>query len=224
METATKEVKDVAVTYEKEYHAVRHSTHFNEDYYNSRARIALKKFFKDIPKDTKLLDYGVGMGQNIYYMTNATGYDISQYGLDFCRSKGINVTNDLDALPNEGYDVVFSSHVLEHHPNPKEMVENMRSKLKTGKRLFLVIPYERHGKSDFKLDLNQHLYMWNFRNINNLLLTSGFEINENKYLRGAGYEKLLFLAKINFGLYRFCTNLVSRIFGIKEIMVIATKK
>lgn len=224
MEAGTKQVKDVAVTYEKEYHAVRHSTHFNEDYYNARAKIALKKFFRDVPKDTKLLDYGCGMGQNIYYLSNATGFDISEYGLEFCKSKGITVTNDLSSLPDEGFDVVFSSHVLEHHPNPKEMIENMRRKLKKDKKLYLVIPFERHGKSDFKLDLNQHLYMWNFRNINNLLLTSGFEINENKYIRGAGYEKLLFLSKINFPLYSFCTNLVSRIFGIKEIMVIATKR
>jgi SAM-dependent methyltransferase len=151
------------------------------------------------------------------------GVDISKFGVDFCKSKGINATNDLDSIPNESFDVLFSSHVLEHHPHPKTMLEDIHSKLKKGSDLILVIPYERHCKGKFELDLNQHLYMWNFQNINNLLLLSGFTIKSNKYVRGAGYNKLLPLAKINFGLYQFATNALSRLMGIKEIMVVATK-
>jgi hypothetical protein len=85
------------------------------------------------------------------------------------------------------------------------------------------LPYEKHGKAKFELDLNQHLYMWNFQTINNLLLLSGFEIRSNKYVRGAGYNRLLPLAKINFGLYRRATNALSRIMGIKEMMIEAIK-
>jgi SAM-dependent methyltransferase len=211
------------VDYEEWYHKERHNTHFNEDYYNARAKIALTKFFSGIDKNARLLDFGCGLGQNIYYLPNAMGVDISKFGVDFCKSKGINATNDLDSIPNESFDVLFSSHVLEHHPHPKTMLEDIHSKLKKGSDLILVIPYERHGKGKFELDLNQHLYMWNFQNINNLLLLSGFKIKENKYVRGAGYNRLLPLAKINFGLYKFATNTLSRIMGIKEIMVVATK-
>ncbi len=211
------------VDYEEWYHATRHSNHFNDDYYNARAKIAVKKFFSGIDKNSRILDYGCGLGQNIYYMPNAMGVDISSYGIEFCRKKGINATTDFESIPNESFDVVFSSHVLEHHPHPKTMIEDMRSKLKPGHKLILVIPFERHGKSNFKLDLNQHIFMWNFRNINNLLLTSGFRIEENRYIRGAGYHKLLPLAKMNFGLYRWATNMLSRLTGIKEIMVVATK-
>jgi hypothetical protein len=103
------------------------------------------------------------------------------------------------------------------------MIEDMRAKLKTGKKLIMVIPHEHHGKAQFKLDLNQHLYAWNFQTINNLLLISGFEILENRYLRGAGYNKLLPLAKINFNLYRHATNILSVLTGIKELMVVARK-
>jgi SAM-dependent methyltransferase len=209
--------------YEEWYHSTRHSNHFNEDYYNSRAKIAVEKFFGGLDKNSKILDFGCGLGQNIYYMPNASGYDISKYGVEFCKQKGINATNDLDSIADESFDIVFTAHVLEHHPHPKDMVDDMRKKLKTGQKLLLVIPFERHGTSDFKLDLNQHLFSWNFRSINNLLLTSGFEIIENRYLRGAGYYRLLPLAKINFGLYRFATNLVSRLMGIKEMMVVAKK-
>jgi SAM-dependent methyltransferase len=143
--------------------------------------------------------------------------------VEFCRRKGINATNDLAAVPNEAFDIVVSTHVLEHHPNPKEMLQDIYSKMKKGGSLILVIPHERHGRAEYKLDLNQHLFSWNFQSINNLLLTTGFVVKKNKYLRGAGYYKLLKLAKANFGLYRTATNLLSHLMGIKEMMVVAEK-
>lgn len=210
--------------YEENYHTKRHSQHIDSEYYEARAQIALTKFFSGVDINSRILDYGCGMGQNMYLLPNAMGYDISEYSVGFARQKGINATNDLDSIPEESFDYVFSSHVLEHHPHPKTMIESMRSKLKTGHDLLLIIPHERHGKGSFELDLNQHLYTWNFQTINNLLISSGFEIKENKYLRGAGYNRLLPLNKINHKLYYHITNLVSRLAGIKEIMVVATKK
>ncbi|HEX2608529.1 MAG TPA: class I SAM-dependent methyltransferase [Flavisolibacter sp.] len=211
------------VDYEEWYHTERHSTHFNDDYYNARAEIAVKKFFTGVDLNSKILDFGCGLGQNIYKIPNAVGYDISEFGVEFCRRKGINATNHLTDLPNESFDIVFSSHVLEHHPHPKTMLEDIFSKLKKGGKFILVIPHETHGKAQFKFDLNQHLYTWNFQAINNLLLMNGFEILENKYVRGAGYNKLLPLAKTNFGLYRTATNLLSRLTGIKEMMIVTRK-
>lgn len=215
--------KSQHLDYEEWYHAQRHSTHFNEDYYNARAKIALTKFFDGFDKNLRVLDFGCGLGQNILYLPNAMGYDISSYGIEFCRKKGIIATNDLSQIPDEGFDIVLSTHVLEHHPHPKTMLEEIFTKLKKGGKLILVIPYERHGKAKFELDLNQHLFMWNFQNINNLLLVNGFTIEKNKYIFGAGYNKLLPLAKKNFNMYRSATNLLSKLSGIKEIMVVASK-
>lgn len=211
------------VNYESDYHVNRHPDHFNEVYYNARAKIALKKFFSTIDLDAKLLDFGCGLGQNILFHPNAEGYDISKFSTDFCLSKNIKATTDLEKIPNAHYDYVFSSHVLEHHPNPKEMILNMKSKLKDGGQLILVIPYEKHGKAKFEFDLNQHLFCWNFQAINNLLLSCGFEIKANKYIRGAGYQKLLKINEYSSNLYWHSTNLVSRLFGIKEMMITASK-
>ena len=223
MEQVLVQDEHTSLDYESWYHSTRHSNHFNEQYYNARAKIAIDKFFSSVDKNSRILDFGCGLGQNIYYLPNAVGYDISQFGVEFCRKKGINATNQLEDIPDEAFDVVFSSHVLEHHPHPMTMLEEMYSKLKKGQKMVLVIPHERHGKAQFKYDLNQHLYTWNFQAINNLLITVGFEILENRYVRGAGYFRFLPLARINFGLYRFTTNLLSRIFGIKEMMIVAKK-
>jgi len=219
----TRESSSSILDYEKKYHTLRHSKHSDDIYYEARARIALDKFFSRIDKQARLLDFGCGMGQNIYYLPNAIGYDISQYGVDFCKSKGIAATNDLNSLEDESFDIVFSAHVLEHHPHPKTMLMDIHRKLKKGKELILVIPYERHKRGQFQLDLNQHLFCWNFQAINNLLLTTGFQIKQNKYLRGAGYNQLLFLKKINYQFYKSATILASYLFGIKEMMIVATK-
>jgi SAM-dependent methyltransferase len=219
----TIDIKRSKVDYEEWYHTERHSTHFQDDYYNARAEIALKKFFSGIDINSKILDFGCGLGQNIYKLPNAKGYDISEFGIEFCRRKGIDATSNLSEIHDEAFDVVFSSHVLEHHPHPKNMLESMFQKVKKGGTMILVIPHERHGKAQFTFDLNQHLYTWNFQAINNLLLMTGFEIVENKYIRGAGYHKLLPLAKLNFNLYRAATNSLSRIAGIKEMMIVARK-
>ena len=219
----TKSTGHTSLDYESWYHSTRHSNHFNDKYYNARAKIALKKFFSGIDLKSRVLDFGCGLGQNIYYLPSAMGYDISTFGIEFCRKKGINATTNLAEIPDNSFDVVFSAHVLEHHPHPKQMLEEMYSKLKKGQKLILVIPFERHGKGKFEYDLNQHLHTWNFQAINNLLLTVGFTIEENRYIRGAGYHKLLPLAGMNFPLYRFATNFVSRLSGIKEMMIIARK-
>ncbi|WP_417611779.1 class I SAM-dependent methyltransferase [Owenweeksia hongkongensis] len=221
MNTQTSQLQ---LDYEENYHTQRHSQHVDPVYYKARAQIALTKFFRGIDTNSRILDYGCGMGQNIALLPNAMGYDISEYSVGFAKQKGINATNDLENIPEESFDYVFSSHVLEHHPHPKTMIESMHSKLKPGHDLLLIIPYERHGKGSFKLDLNQHLYTWNFQTINNLLISSGFKIKQNRYLRGAGYNKLLFLNKISTSLYFSVTNFVSRLAGIKEIMVVATKR
>jgi len=217
--TAVKSTLD----YEEWYHTERHNTHFNDDYYNSRAKIALTKFFTGFDTNSRVLDFGCGLGQNIYYLPNAMGYDISKFGVEFCKNKNIKATNNLNEVPDEGFDIVISTHVLEHHPNPKEMLEQIFSKLKKGASLILVIPHEVHGIPKFELDLNQHLFTWNFQAINNLLITTGFKVVKNKYVRGAGYNKLLKLARINFNLYKTATNLLSRLSGIKEMMIVAVK-
>ena len=61
METKT-ELQEL--DYEEGYHSVRHPNHVNKDYYEARAKIALKKFFSGIDINKRILDYGSGLGQN----------------------------------------------------------------------------------------------------------------------------------------------------------------
>lgn len=210
--------------YEKEYHLLRHNyLYTNRKYYRIRSNLALKKYFKGVDRNAKVLDFGCGLGHNISLLPNAVGYDISKFSLDFCKKRGINVIENLKNIKEGSFDVVFSAHVLEHLENPSEILKMLYSKLKDGGKLILIIPAEVNVvSSKFKLSDSQHLYGWSFRSINNLLIKNNFKILENKFLRGKGYKKLLFLS-FNLKLYRGLTWLIGLTSGQKEMKIVAEK-
>ena len=213
--------------YDKDYHLEKHNYLYNdEEYYLVRAKIANRDYF-DIPLDKpnfkKVLEFGVGLGQNIYKIRrNSIGYDISNFALDFCRKKRIKVTNNLKTLKDKSFDIVFSCHVLEHLENPLKALKEMNSKLSNNGKLILVLPIDKWNKPNIN-DKNQHLYNWNFNTITNLLVRAGFEPIEYKILRRTGFKKLLPFSRISFKLYLFLTKLTAIAFGSKHMMIIAKK-
>lgn len=211
--------------YEREYHLERHSHLYdNEEYYLARARIAAEIFFKGIKHPNgRVLEFGCGLGQNIYFFGNSIGYDVSKFAIDFCKKKKINVTNNLKGLKDNSFDVVLSCEVLEHLEEPLKELKIMYSKLKKKGKLILILPIDKRNNSAFIPDLNQHLYCWNFRSINNLLLRAGFTPILNKKIRGKGYKRLLFLNKISFRLYVFVTWITAILWNSKHMKIVAIK-
>jgi len=211
--------------YEKDYHASHHDNLYtDEEYYRVRSQLAFRKYFKDLDPESKVLEFGCGMGQNIALLKHAVGYDISQFSLDFCRKKGISVVGSLGELEDHSFDVVFSSHVIEHLERPLDLLRSMHSKLKPGGKLIILVPVEWHRRAkSFALNDNEHIYSWNFSTLNNLLIRAGFRISDNSYLRGIGFKKFLFVSRFSFPLYHFLTSLLSFFFTYKEMKVLATK-
>ena len=210
--------------YEEEYHSSLHNFLYNDsDYYRARSKLATKRYFQNIPVKAKIFEFGCGLGQNILLLQNAIGYDISRFSLNFCESKGIKTTSDFNKLDDNSFDIAFSCHVLEHLENPFKTIKDMRSKLKEDGQLILILPVEGEKRSNFKLEQSQHIYSWNFQNINNLLIKAGFQINKNQYIYSSGHKKLLFLNKIDPDLYDFATKLIGKIRNTKEMKITATK-
>ena len=211
--------------YEKEYHLNRHN-HLYKDklYYHTRAKVALRLFFKGIKKSSKVLEYGCGLGQNIFLVKNSVGYDVSRFALDFCQQKGIKVVDNLKDLNKyRGFDVVLSCEVLEHLENPLLALKEMNSQLKKGGKLILILPLEKDTKPT-TLDVNQHLYSWKPQSITNLLLRAGFYPVWYGIIRATGFKKLLWAIGISFELYFFLIKLAARISGSKHMKIIAIKK
>ena len=210
--------------YEEAYHSSLHSFLYKDsEYYRARAKLAIKRYFQGVPVKSKIFEYGCGLGQNILLLQNAIGYDISKFSLKFCEEKGIKTTSNFNKLKNNSFDIAFSCHVLEHLENPFETIQDIKNKLKKGGKLILILPVEGERYSNFKLEQSQHLYTWNFQNINNLLIKAGFQIKVNEYIYSSGHKKLLFLNKIDPNLYDFATKLVGKLRDAKEMKIIATK-
>ena len=213
------------VNYEKGYYeGIYSGVMNNEKHYEVKAKLALRRYFEEIKLDAKILDFGCGLGHNTYYFKNSIGFDISNKSLKFCEAKGKTVIKSISEIDENSIDVIFSSHCLEHVPNPYETLLSLHSKLKNNGKLILVLPVERHGKANFELDHNQHLRCWNFRTMNNLLLVTGYKIKTNKYKRGYGHYKLHFLSKFGIPFFDVFTQLVSRLMNVKELYIVATKK
>lgn len=196
----------------------------NTMYYEARAKIAKRKYFAGIQEDARILEFSCGLGQDTLYFPNSVGFDVSEFCLEFCRKKGKSVINDLSLAEDHSFDLVFSSHTLEHVTNPYEVLKTLRGKINQKGKLMLILPCEHHGKAGFTFDVNQHLFCWNFRTINNLLLTAGYSIVENRYFRGAGYEKFLFTSRFGIPFYGWITRTVAVLNGIKELCIIAKPK
>ena len=215
--------------YEEEYHKTLHGYLYQSPkYYELRAKLAYLNYFKGMNlKNKNILEYGCGLGQNIYYLNNkginVQGYDISKFAIGFCKKRGLNASSNL--TKKDKFDIIFSRHVLEHLKNPFEILVKIRKNLNKQGTLILIIPHEIHEKVELKPDINMHLYCWNFRTINNILHEAGFKVIKNEILPfGMGYKKLAFLSKISFGLYDLATKLAGRLRGAKEMRIIAVKK
>jgi len=97
--------------------------------------------------DGRALDIGCGNGRFILTM-NALGWqfegvEISKAAVDVCRRAGIKVFHgDLKsaAYPGESFDLVSARHLIEHVPEPGELMKEIFRILKRGGRLVVRTP------------------------------------------------------------------------------------
>lgn len=219
-------------SYEQEYHKVKHSYLFTDPaYYKARSELAYLRYFKGIADihRKKILEFGMGMGQNLFWLPadRRIGYDISDFAISFFKSKGGRATKDIDKIPDNMLDVVFSAHVLEHVENPLKTLRVIHSKLRKGGRLILITPIEKLKKKkdkNLKPDINQHLWTWTPQLMTNLLIQAGFEPIENKIIPTSGYKKLLPFRKLGIRVYDWVTRLSGRVTMDKELKFIAVKR
>jgi SAM-dependent methyltransferase len=122
---------------------------------------------------------------------NGMGH-VQMFAKFFCEGKGLDVgcglwplpdaipveieRGDFDAnnLPEGQYDYIFSSHCLEHVPNPIAALEHWKGRLKPGGVLFLYLP---HPDMKYWLPQNnrKHLHQWWPDDMESILTDLGFE-------------------------------------------------
>lgn len=150
-----------------------YSDHYPAKFLDSALRL-LELRREEVPLGKRLLDFGGGQG----YLSAAArlmGYDSETYD---------PVLGSGRAPAPGSYDSVVSLHVLEHSPDPASTVEAMRSFLKPGGTLVLVVPnglsqgYERFGSAwTWAQPPLIHLHHFTEQGLAVLLRQNGFELS-----------------------------------------------
>jgi SAM-dependent methyltransferase len=208
-----------------DYHATRHSRdpYVQEVVSLERAR----KLQPLIQYDDTLLEFGAGTGLNLLHLQcqRRVGYDVSIAGYEICTSAGIDFITDMASLRREEFSVVLCHHVLEHVPDPYNVLEQIWQLILPGGRFILCVPFEtdRSYRNFHPGDLDHHLFSWNVLTLGNLVSSVGFELNRVE-VHPFGYEqRLAFLARYGLATYHLGLCIIRKLIPEDEILLIASK-
>lgn len=105
------------------------------------------------------------------------GLDIGAGRWPLPGAKPINIANGYNGMalppPYRKYDYIFSSHCLEHLPNPVKAIEYWKDNLKPGGVLFLYLP---HPEMEYWLPQNnrKHFHSWYPKDMAKILEDLGY--------------------------------------------------
>lgn len=143
-------------------------------------------YFKDI-KHGKLLELGVGSGETLEKFVNwgwdAEGLDFDARAVKVCKKTGLRVKQgDIFSqnFDDGAFDAIFSSHVLEHVPDPLALMKESIRILKEGSVFVAVTPngdsaLHRLFKSNWRgLEPPRHLNIFTVNALTSLAKDAGF--------------------------------------------------
>lgn len=139
----------------------------------------------------RLLDIGCGSGQFLLRAKSlgwaAEGVDFDPAAVSRARQYGLQVylgTLDDQQLASDSYDVITMSHVIEHVPDPLQLLSECHRILKPGGRLAALTPnadsiaHRRFRENWFYFDTPRHLQVFNARGLARLAREAGFASTE----------------------------------------------
>ena len=155
------------------------------DFFLARA----SRFLPVSPKNKKLnlLDVGCGRGDFLMRAGDcgyiATGIDFDPTTVDIAKKRGLNaLAVEIQELPDHiKYDAITLSHVLEHVYDPRDLLDNIFSRLNHGGYFYLATPnFDSAGQYTFKtkwrgLDAPRHLNLFSSVELEKILKEVGFQ-------------------------------------------------
>ena len=105
-----------------------------------------------LPAGTRILDFGANWGYGMYQFRRAGysvyGFEVSAPRAAFAEKLSVEISTEWsEVISASPFDVSFSSHVIEHVPDPTEAIARQVAVLKPGGYLIAVFP---HGSQSFR--------------------------------------------------------------------------
>lgn len=160
------------------------------------------KYISALPsKIGKILDFGCNCGE-ILYMLKKSGFevygmDISKIALEKCHNHGLSnvclgIEKDLNIYPDNFFDSIRASHVIEHMIDPKIFIKLAHKKLKKDGELIIQTPninspgilFGKHTK--YYYDIPRHIILFSNNSIRYLLNKNGFNKIKISYVNFFG--------------------------------------
>lgn len=141
------------------YYQTNQGLSFEKDnsHWTNGQKICVEKKFSYLDKNLKILDVCCGDGRGLTKFkelgfNNVTGVEISDEKINFAKTLGYDIIKrDICSGPfdfGENYDIIYSSHTIEHVLNPEFTIKNIMNSLKEDGTFFLVLPYPDIGAAN----------------------------------------------------------------------------
>ncbi|CAN1534414.1 AdoMet_MTases domain containing protein [Methylophilaceae bacterium] len=144
------------------------------------------EMLKSVLTNKKVLDFGCGsagfLAKARYSAESIAGVEIERRMMQYWKGE-INIYSDLNSAGG-GYDLITAFHVVEHLKNPREIIQQLLSKLNPQGRLVIEVPnsddalltlYECDDFQKFTY-WSQHLYLFNISTLTKLAEQAGGRI------------------------------------------------
>lgn len=211
------------------------SAHYGEAYFKRQVDIGTfggwanqSKFTSYVLETDDVLDFGCGGGFLLKGLKCRTrsAVEINPAAVEVARSNGVRVFGAVDEVLDESVDVVISNHSLEHSLRPLDELKKLRTKLRRGGKIVIVVPCESIAMTYTPNDVNNHLYTWSPANLGNLLSEAGFRVIESKpYIHKwpPGWRKLIGFYRRNRAIFEMICRVSGRLrrswFQVRAIAV-----
>ena len=171
--------------YDSEYYQTHYGYLQTSKQRNLIGEFYRQRIFEKLLGNAKtILDFGAGHGA-LSALVNAHCYDASSIATAALKAQGRVAYDTTEAVPESYFDAIFSSHTLEHVSDPVTQLKIFRRWLVDNGKLVLILPIEpMPGVPTKAEDDNLHLFDWNFQQLTNILMYSGFKILHQEVFHG----------------------------------------
>jgi len=144
------------------------------------------------PQGSRVLDVGCAAGALLLMLKKrgwiVRGVEISAPQATYCRERGLEVSSlplEENRFPDQCFDAILASHLIEHLNDPGSFVREARRILKPNGRLYVTTPninglQARLFGSAWRSAIFDHLYLFSVKTLTLLLKNAGFTVERVK--------------------------------------------